>query len=151
MDNRVYAMTKGQPSPTTERDWDSEIAPGGTQIPPFNPISLALAAGANFVARGFAGRPDELAELILEGMRWPGFSFIEVLSPCVVFRPEEREWKRAVRPSQAISVDRSAALNVALTDDGLSLGLLFKGTPRVDAPRDSARTSIAVLEQQFSV
>jgi 2-oxoglutarate ferredoxin oxidoreductase subunit beta len=151
MDNRVYAMTKGQPSPTTERDWDSEIAPGGTQIPPFNPLGLALAAGATFVARGFAGRPDELADLILDGMRWPGFSFIEVLSPCVVFRPEEREWKRVVRPSQAVPMDRAAAINFALADDGLSLGILFRGEPREDARPVNARTSVEVLEQQFCV
>ena len=54
MDNRIYGMTKGQPSPTTEADWDSDAAPGGTGVKPFSPLAIALAAGANFVARGFA-------------------------------------------------------------------------------------------------
>ena len=85
MDNRVYGMTKGQPSPTTEPDWDSDIAPGGIGLRPFNPLSLAIAAGANFVARGFSGEPDGLAEMIVEAIRWPGFAFIEVLSPCITF------------------------------------------------------------------
>ena len=99
MDNRVYGMTKGQPSPTTEPDWDSRIAPGGIGLRPFNPLQLAIAAGANFVARGFAGDPDGLAELIVEGIRWPGFAFVEVLSPCITFRPEQAAWKKMVRPS----------------------------------------------------
>ena len=94
MDNRVYGMTKGQPSPTTEPDWDSEIAPGGVGMRPFNPLAIAIAAGANFVARGFAGEPDDLADLIVEGIRWPGFALIEVLSPCVTFRPEQRPGRK---------------------------------------------------------
>ena len=57
MDNRVYGMTKGQPSPTTEADWDSDIAPGGIGLRPFNPLAIAIASGANYVARGFSGDP----------------------------------------------------------------------------------------------
>jgi len=64
MDNRVYGMTKGQPSPTTEADWDSDIAPGGIGLRPFNPLAIAIASGANYVARGFSGDPDGLADLI---------------------------------------------------------------------------------------
>ena len=57
MDNEVYGMTKGQASPTTAADWtDSKLTPHGTGITPFEPTSLALAAGASFVARGFSGR-----------------------------------------------------------------------------------------------
>ena len=62
MDNHVYGMTKGQPSPTTEPDWDSKLAPGGTGLRVFHPLVVALASGANFVARGFAGDPNGTAE-----------------------------------------------------------------------------------------
>src|SRR6185437_12073590 len=114
--------------PTTEPDWDSDIAPGGIGLRPFNPMAIAIAAGANFVARGFSGDPDGLADLIIEGIRWPGFAFLEVLSPCVTFRPEQREWKGKVRPSpQSIEQDRAAATTAALADDGFSLGVLFRG------------------------
>src|SRR6185369_2352149 len=57
MDNHVYGMTKGQPSPTTEPDWDSKLAPGGTGMRVFHPLVIALAAGANFIARAFSGDP----------------------------------------------------------------------------------------------
>ncbi len=66
MDNRVYGMTKGQPSPTTEPDWDSDIAPGGIGLRPFNPLAVAIASGANYVARGFSGDPNGLADLIVD-------------------------------------------------------------------------------------
>ena len=99
MDNHVYGMTKGQPSPTTEPDWDSKLAPGGTGLRVFHPLVIALAAGANFVARAFSGDPNGTAEIIAEAIRHPGFSFVEILSPCVTFRPEQREWKQQAHPS----------------------------------------------------
>jgi 2-oxoglutarate ferredoxin oxidoreductase subunit beta len=152
MDNRVYGMTKGQPSPTTESDWDSEIAPGGIGLRPLNPIALALAAGANFVARGFAGRPDDLADLIVESIRWPGFAFLEVLSPCVTYRPEQSDWKRAVRRSAAPAAsDRARAIATALADDGFNLGIMFRGE-RAGLPAASEPTSsLAAIERQFAV
>ena len=55
MDNHVYGMTKGQASPTTEPDWDNKLSPGGTGIRSFHPLVIALASGANFVARAFSG------------------------------------------------------------------------------------------------
>lgn len=152
MDNRVYGMTKGQPSPTTEADWDSDIAPGGLGLRPFDPIALALAAGANFVARGFSGRPQELSELILAGIRWPGFAFLEVLSPCMAFRSEEFGWKENVHPaSRVIETDRAAAHAAALADDGFSLGILFQGE-RLAAPKsEGPAATLAQIEKQFIV
>ncbi len=55
MDNHVYGMTKGQASPTTEPDWDNALTPGGSGLRPFQPLVIALASGANFVARAFSG------------------------------------------------------------------------------------------------
>lgn len=152
MDNRVYGMTKGQPSPTTEPDWDSEIAPGGIGLRPFNPLSLAIAAGANFVARGFAGHPDELAEMIVDGLRWPGFAFLEVLSPCVTFRPEEREWKHMVRKDTAApATDRTVAAATALADDGFATGIFFKGERSPVTGKAPAVTDLLAIEREFLV
>ena len=152
MDNRIYGMTKGQPSPTTEPDWDSKIAPGGVGMRPFNPLTIAIAAGANFVARGFAGEPDDLAELIVEGIRWPGFALIEVLSPCITFRPEQAAWKKMVRPSTLpVQKDPAAAIAQVLADDGFGLGVFYRGEcpPAPAAP--AAETSLAEIERRFVV
>ena len=152
MDNRVYGMTKGQPSPTSEPNWDSEIAPGGIGLRPFNPLAIAIAAGANYVARGFSGHPDELAEMIVDGMRWPGFAFIEVLSPCITFRPEQREWKTMVRSSSlAIEQDRAAATALVLADDGFSLGVLFRGDRAPVAPPAKPQIEVADIEREFAI
>ena len=72
MDNHVYGMTKGQPSPTTEPDWDSKLSPGGTGVRSFHPLVIALASGANFVARAFSGDPNGTAEIIARGDPPPG-------------------------------------------------------------------------------
>lgn len=152
MDNRVYGMTKGQPSPTTEPDWDSEIAPGGIGLRPFNPLSLAVAAGANFVARGFSGDPQGLADLIVEGIRWPGFAFIEVLSLCITFRPEQFGWKEKVRRSgMTIESERAGAIAAALSDDGFGLGVLFKGERAAIAAVSKQTASCDDIESQFVI
>ena len=152
MDNRVYGMTKGQPSPTTEADWDSDIAPGGMGLRPFNPLAVAVACGANFVARGFSGRPDELAKLVQEGIRWPGFAFIEVLSPCITFRPEEFDWKNQVRPSLLQPTDdRAKAAATAMSDDGFSLGVLFQGDRAQQPVSQRPADSIEGIERQFAL
>ncbi len=108
MDNHVYGMTKGQPSPTTEPDWDSKLSPGGTGVRSFHPLVIALASGANFVARAFSGDPNGTAEIIAEAIRHPGFSFVEILSPCVTFRPDQREWKQLAHPAPVAPTDDPA-------------------------------------------
>jgi 2-oxoglutarate/2-oxoacid ferredoxin oxidoreductase subunit beta len=145
-------MTKGQPSPTTEPDWDSDIAPGGIGLRPFNPLAIAIASGANYVARGFSGDPNGLADLIVDGIDWPGFTFIEVMSPCVTFRPEQREWKAMVHPSSiTVEQDRAAATALVLGDDGLSLGVLFRGDRAPAAPALKPEIAVADIEREFAV
>ncbi len=128
MDNRVYGMTKGQPSPTTEPDWDSALSPGGTGLSPFHPLVIALASGANFVAREFSGDIKNSTKTIVEAVKHPGFSFVEILSPCVTFRPDEREWKGAVhRASVEETDDPARAARRIMTDDGMNTGILYRG------------------------
>ncbi len=128
MDNRVYGMTKGQPSPTTEPDWDSALSPGGTGLRPFHPLVIALASGANFVAREFSGNIKGTVNTLVEAVRHPGFSFVEILSPCVTFRPDEREWKGRVHPPPVEPTDDPArAARRIMTDDGFNIGILYRG------------------------
>ena len=153
MDNHVYGMTKGQPSPTTEPDWDSKLAPGGTKIRVFHPLVVALAAGANFVARAFAGDPNGTAAIIAQAIRHPGFSFVEILSPCITFRPEQKEWKSIVRPAPVEMTDDPArAARLVMTDDGLNIGVLYAGSrPQYPLNDGSAAMGVADLEAEFRV
>lgn len=153
MDNHVYGMTKGQPSPTTEPGWSSKLAPGGTGLREFHPLVIALASGANFIARGFSGDPSGCARLIAEAVRHPGFSFVEILSPCITFRPEQRDWKQAVRPSPVAPTDDPArAARRLMTDDGFNLGVLYTGR-RAPFPGMTGRaaTGLADLEKEFAL
>jgi len=153
MDNHVYGMTKGQPSPTTEPDWDSKLSPGGTGLRVFHPLVVALAAGANFIARAFSGDPNGTAEILAQAIRAPGFSFVEILSPCVTFRPEQREWKNVVRPASVAPTDDPVrATRRLLTDDGFNIGVLFKGDrPPYAPPMGKARHGLAELEKGFAL
>ncbi|UCE22679.1 MAG: 2-oxoacid:ferredoxin oxidoreductase subunit beta [Candidatus Aminicenantes bacterium] len=83
VDNRLYALTQGQTSPTSDMGYVSVSAPYGTKEFPLDGPRVALASGGTFIARGFSGDPKQLASLIEKGMTHKGFSFIEVLSPCV--------------------------------------------------------------------
>lgn len=128
MDNQVYGMTKGQASPTTAPDWDNPLTPGGTGVSPFHPLVIALAAGANFLARGFSGDPNGTAEIIKEAIEYPGFSFVHILSPCVTYRPEQKDWRKIVRPAPVEATsDGARAARRLMTDDGFNIGVLYRG------------------------
>jgi 2-oxoglutarate ferredoxin oxidoreductase subunit beta len=128
MDNEVYGMTKGQASPTTAPDWaDAKLTPGGTGIRPFQPAGLALTAGASFIARGFSGDPNGMARMLVEAINHPGFSFIQVLSPCPTFRPEQMDWKHHVRAfEEEATSDPILAAQRIQADDGMSTGILYQ-------------------------
>ena len=152
MDNRVYGMTKGQPSPTTEPDWDSKLSPHGTGLREFYPLVIALASGANFIARAFSGDPNGCADLIAMAIRTPGFSFVEVLSPCVTFRPEQRDWKTMAHPASVAPTDDPArAARRLMTDDGFNIGILYAGSRAPYRPAEAPRVSPAELEKEFAL
>jgi len=83
--NKVYGLTKGQASPTSDLHMITRAQPFGVMLEPFNPLAVALALGCGFVARGYAGKPDHLSLLIQKGMQHKGFSLIDILQPCVSF------------------------------------------------------------------
>jgi 2-oxoglutarate ferredoxin oxidoreductase subunit beta len=84
-DNLVYGLTKGQASPTSEDGFVTKAQPHGPTAEPFNPIAVAVAMGASFVARGFSGEVDHLADLIKQALAWRGFALVDILQPCVSF------------------------------------------------------------------
>lgn len=153
MDNQVYGMTKGQASPTTDADWDSVLTPGGTGISPFQPLVIALASGANFVARSFSGDPAGTTKTIVEGINHPGFSFIQILSPCVTFRPEQRDWRNQVREaSVAYTDDPSIAAKRIMTDDGFNLGILYRGDrPAYKQGQTNSSQNIETIDEEFRI
>lgn len=84
-DNQVYGLTKGQASPTSETGFVTKNQPEGVFSQPFNPVEVAVAMNASFVARGFSGKIDHLSGLIQTAINHKGFSLVDVLQPCVSF------------------------------------------------------------------
>ncbi len=83
--NRVYALTKGQSSPTTDEGRANALDPEGNHNHPLNPLQLAVVAGAPFVARGFAGDREQLEGIIREAVQFKGTAVVDILQPCVSF------------------------------------------------------------------
>ncbi|BAS29394.1 2-oxoacid:ferredoxin oxidoreductase subunit beta [Limnochorda pilosa] len=84
-DNLVYGLTKGQYSPTSAKGFVSSTTPEGAIERAVNPLALALANGATFVARGFSGDPKHLASLFAQALKHPGYALVDVLQPCVIY------------------------------------------------------------------
>ncbi|MBI2184199.1 MAG: 2-oxoacid ferredoxin oxidoreductase [Thaumarchaeota archaeon] len=95
MNNQIYGLTTGQASPTSEKGHVTKSTPTGVIETPVNPIALALVTGATYVARGFSGDPNHMAEIIANGIKHKGFALVDVFSPCVTFNKKNTyEWFR---------------------------------------------------------
>jgi len=129
--NRVYGLTKGQASPTSDVGFITKTTPYGAASP-INPIALAIVSGASFVGRGFAGDIDHLSHVIKKGITHRGFALIDILQPCVSFNHkntfqwyQERVYKledESYDPS-----DRKAALDKALIwGEEIPIGVIYE-------------------------
>ncbi|MBI2361274.1 MAG: 2-oxoacid:ferredoxin oxidoreductase subunit beta [Deltaproteobacteria bacterium] len=85
MNNQIYGLTTGQISPTSVKGMKTKSTPFGSVENPINPIPLAIAGGATYVARGYTGHVKHLAELIKGGIQHKGFALIDAFSPCVTY------------------------------------------------------------------
>jgi 2-oxoglutarate/2-oxoacid ferredoxin oxidoreductase subunit beta len=138
MDNQIYGLTTGQTSPTSRLGMKTKSMPFGNIEAPVNPISLALAAGATFVARGFSAEQKHLTELIMQGIRHKGFSFLDVFSPCVTYNHDNTyQWfrtrvKKLEDDPSYDSGDWMAAMGKSLLwDEEIPIGKFFE---RTDVP-----------------
>jgi len=130
-DNQVYGLTKGQASPTTQQGFVTKAQPEGVASAPFNPIAVAVAMQASFVARGFSGMIDHLAALIQQALAHEGFALIDVLQPCVSFNKVNTfAWynKRCYTlPEQHDPTDWQSAMEVAMEwGEKIPLGIIYR-------------------------
>jgi len=86
--NQVFALTVAQPTPVSEIGYTDKTTPFGVKLQPMNPIKLMLAAGATFVARVYAD-PTQVKEVLEAAHNHKGFSFIEILQPCIIFHKNQ--------------------------------------------------------------
>jgi 2-oxoglutarate ferredoxin oxidoreductase subunit beta len=93
MDNQIYGLTKGQLSPTSPRGLKTASSTYGSLEAPINPLLSVLAYGAGFIAQSTPADMVGLVSVIEAGIRFPGFAFINVQSPCVTFGQPEAQLK----------------------------------------------------------
>ena len=130
--NQIYGLTKGQYSPTSDPGFITKTSPDGSIEMAANPVALALAAGATFIARGFAGDTKGLATLIAQALEHKGYALVEILQPCVTFnRKNTYDWYReraySLQEEGYDPGDRVAAFQKALEwGDRIPLGVFYQ-------------------------
>ena len=83
--NRLFALTTGQFTAVSPKGIKGKSTPYGSIEEPINPLELMLASNATFISRGYSAKLEHLKNLIISGINHQGFSFIEVMQPCVSF------------------------------------------------------------------
>ena len=83
--NMVYGLTKGQASPTSQFGFKTPVQVNGVILEPFNPLAVAVALNASFVARGFSGDLDQTKEILKKAIEHKGYALVDILQPCVSF------------------------------------------------------------------
>lgn len=130
-DNQVYGLTKGQASPTSDQGMVTKTQPLGVTPEPLNPMALAVAMDAGFVARGFTGDSQQLVDLMQQAIRHRGLALLDIFQPCVVFNKVNTfKWykERCYRIGEDHDpADRKAAMRLALEfPDRIPTGVIYK-------------------------
>ena len=128
--NMVYGLTKGQASPTSPIGLVTPVQSEGVYNQPINPMALAIAMGATFVARGFSGDQEKTKELIKAALQHPGYAIIDIFHPCVTYNKINTfAWYKQHTFWLDQTHDRSnklAAMAYALDEEKLACGILYQ-------------------------
>jgi len=137
LDNQIYGQTKGQPSPTTAIGFKTKVTPQGNQEQPLEISKLALAYGVSFLGRGFAGKVNNLAYIIAEGIKHQGFAFIHVLSPCPTYHDTWKEYQSRVVEigPEYDNTSLDAAYKLLGEREKIPIGIIFKENRQTLADR----------------
>ena len=128
-DNMVYGLTKGQASPTSERGFKTPVQVEGVILEPFNPLAVAIALDASFVARVFVGFRDHTKEILKKAILHKGYSLVDIFQPCVTFNKINtylwfREHTYLLETSHNPK-DRAKAFQKAIETEKLPLGIFY--------------------------
>ncbi len=110
--NRIYGLTKGQYSPTSEHGKITKSSPFGTVDTPFNPLTLALGAGGSFVARTMDRDPKHMQDVVSKAHKHKGTSFIEIFQNCNIYNDGAYELytEKDTKPENTINLEHGKPL-----------------------------------------
>lgn len=130
-DNQIYGLTKGQASPTSMEGMVTDVQVDGNINTPLNPVLVAIAAGAGFVARAFSGHKEQLVQIMKQAIEYDGYALVDILQPCISFNKlntfafyNQRVYELG---QEYDCTDKSAALLKAMEfGDKIPLGVLYR-------------------------
>jgi len=130
-DNQIYGLTKGQASPTSMEGLVTEVQVDGNCNTPLNPVLMAIAAGAGFVARAFSGHKEQLVSIMKQAIEYKGYAIVDILQPCVSFNKvntfsyyNQRVYEL---DSSYNSTDKISAMQKAMEfGDKIPIGILYQ-------------------------
>ena len=128
--NMVYGLTKGQASPTSQIGFKTPVQVKGVFLEPFNPLALAVALDASFVARAFSGDIEQTKEILEQAISHKGFALVDIFQPCVSFnKVNTHKWFKENTYYLDKSHDpfnRAVAFQKAVEREKLPLGIFYK-------------------------
>ncbi|MFH1007897.1 MAG: thiamine pyrophosphate-dependent enzyme [Candidatus Latescibacterota bacterium] len=144
--NQIYGLTKGQASPTTDRGDRTRLQFDGVAAVPMQPLGIALLHGCPFVARGYTGDREHLSELLVEAVRYQGFSYVEVIQPCIIWGTHPVRWYKEriykLPPDYAPSNLEEARKMAAQWGDRIPTGVLYKSDTPPECFGDDFRAHV---------
>lgn len=150
--NMVYGLTKGQTSPTSLKGFVSKSSPHGSIEEPVNPLLLAIASGATFVARTFVGDMQHMTEIIKRAIVHKGSSVVDILMPCLSFNKlNTMEWfrERVYRMEGNDTSDITEAAKRALESERLAIGVFYE-VSRPTLIEQMPQLKIPLIKQDIS-
>jgi 2-oxoglutarate ferredoxin oxidoreductase subunit beta len=127
--NMVYGLTKGQASPTSQLGFKTPVQVAGVFLEPFNPLAVAIALDAGFVARAFVGDAEQTKEILKKAITHKGYALVDIFQPCVTFN-KLNTWQWFKEHTYYLEAshdqhDRIAAFKRAVETDKLPLGIFY--------------------------
>lgn len=130
--NMVYGLTKGQASPTSQVGFTTPVQVEGVFLEPFNPVAVAVALDASFVARTFCADKDRSKEILKRAIKHKGFALVDMFQPCVTFnRVNTFKWFREhtyYLYGDYDPTNRLQAFGKAVEKDNFPLGVIYLNT-----------------------
>jgi 2-oxoglutarate ferredoxin oxidoreductase subunit beta len=128
--NMVYGLTKGQASPTSQIGFKTPVQVKGVFLEPFNPLALAVALDASFVARAFSGDIEQTKEILERAISHKGFALVDIFQPCVSFnKVNTHKWFKEntyYLDKSHDPLNRAVAFQKAVEREKLPLGIFYR-------------------------
>ncbi len=131
--NMVYGLTKGQASPTSQKGFVTPVQVNGVFLEPFNPLAVAIALDAGFVARAFAGDIEQTSNILTKAVEFKGYALVDIFQPCVSFNKlNTNQWfkEHTYYLEDHDPTDRQKAFEKATETDRLPLGIFYTSPPK---------------------